>query len=105
MDRSEAVRVVESGSVQPRGDVEPRGTARPLGITEDSRGIIDPARMQQWVTLHRYPPGPELSGVIECFWAVSYRVPPGRVHTQQLLLDRFINGTGHEKKNKKIARD
>ena len=91
MDRSEVVSVVESGGVQPRDDTGPRGTARPLGITEDSRGIIDPARMQQWVTLHRYPPGPELSGVIECFWAVSYRVPPGRVHTQQLITHPAVN--------------
>ena len=91
MDRSEAVSAVESGGVQPRDDAGPRGTARPLGITEDSRGIIDPARMQQWVTLHRYPPGPELSGVIECFWAVSYCVPPGRVHTQQLITHPAVN--------------
>jgi len=75
---------------EPR-DVEPRDVDQPLGIAENSRGIIDPARMQELVTLNRYPPGPVLSGVIECFWAVSYRLPPGQVHTQQLITHPAVN--------------
>lgn len=51
----------------------------------DLRGIIDPAAMQRLVTLHRYPAGEVLDGVVDWFWAVSWRLPSGAQHVQPVL--------------------
>lgn len=52
---------------------------------EDTRGIIDPARMREVATLHRYPPGEALDGLVDWFWAVTWALPDGAVHVQPVL--------------------
>lgn len=51
----------------------------------DARGILNPNRMRQLVALNRYPAGRDLDGLVEWFWAVTWTLPPGTVHTQQVL--------------------
>jgi AraC-like DNA-binding protein len=57
----------------------------PEPAERDSRGIIDPALLLQRVRLTRYPVGPELAGLVEWLWAVSWDLPPGLIHRQQVL--------------------
>jgi AraC-like DNA-binding protein len=64
---------------------------RSPSTAQDSRGIIDPGRFQQRVTLTRFPPGPALAGLIEFFWLVSYQLPEGTVHSQQLITHPCVN--------------
>jgi AraC-like DNA-binding protein len=52
---------------------------------QDTRGIIDPATMRRHATLNRYPAGPDLEGIVDWFWAVRWRLPPGAVHVQPVL--------------------
>jgi AraC-like DNA-binding protein len=41
--------------------------------------------LQRLVCLTRFPPGPGLAGLVDRFWAVEWELPPGTVHTQQVL--------------------
>jgi AraC-like DNA-binding protein len=63
----------------------------PPPVSQDSRGIIDPALLRERLTLNRYPPGPALEGLIDRFWVVSWRLPEGMVHTQQVLTHPCAN--------------
>ncbi len=54
-------------------------------LDQDSRGIIDPGLLRERVALTRYPPGPELAGLIEFFWVVTYHLPAGLLHRQQII--------------------
>ena len=60
-------------------------------LAQDSRGIVDPGQFQERVTLDRYPPDPALAGLIEFFWVVSYQLPAGVVHSQQLITHPAVN--------------
>jgi AraC-like DNA-binding protein len=60
-------------------------------MDQDSRGILDPARMRRVVTLNRYPAGPALAGLVEWFWAVAGSLPPGQVHVQRTLTHPGVN--------------
>jgi AraC-like DNA-binding protein len=51
----------------------------------DTRGIIDPADMARYAVLHRYPVGDGLEGLVDWFWAVSWHLPDGQTHVQQVL--------------------
>jgi AraC-like DNA-binding protein len=51
----------------------------------DTRGIVDPARMLSLVDFHRYPVGESLDGLVAWFWAVSWALPDGVEHTQEVL--------------------
>ncbi len=51
----------------------------------DTRGIVDPETMSRYVDFARYPAGPELEGIIDWFWSVSWHLPPGHVHEQRIL--------------------
>jgi AraC-like DNA-binding protein len=64
---------------------------KPPPVSQDSRGIIDPARLRERLTLNRYPPGPALEGLIDRFWVVSWQLPEGLVHTQQVLTHPCAN--------------
>lgn len=65
---------------------------RPLPpVSEDSRGIIDPGRLQERVALERYAPGPALAGLVDCFWVVSYALPAGLLHVQRILPHPCVN--------------
>ncbi len=56
-----------------------------FGIPDDTRGIVDPATMMRFVDFARYPAGDALSGLIEWFWSVSWDLPTGAIHNQQVL--------------------
>jgi AraC-like DNA-binding protein len=65
--------------------------AKGPSVAQDSRGIVDPGQFQEKVTLNRYPPGPALGGLIEFFWVVSYELPEGVVHSQQVITHPCVN--------------
>ncbi|MFV0260149.1 MAG: helix-turn-helix domain-containing protein [Acidimicrobiales bacterium] len=54
-------------------------------VPDDTRGIVDPAAMFEVVAFRRYPAGPALTGLVEWFWSVSWALPAGQVHHQQVL--------------------
>ncbi len=54
-------------------------------LPADTRGILDPAEMMQWVEFDRSPSGPALDGVVEWCWSVAWDLPDGRTHDQQVL--------------------
>lgn len=60
-------------------------TSEPEPVERDSRGILDPWLLRQRVSLTRYPPSPALAGLVDRFWAVSWDLPAGAVHRQQVL--------------------
>ncbi len=70
--------------------VRPDQSLDPIA-SRDSRGILDPGRFRERVTLTRYLPGPALAGLIEFFWVVSYQLPEGMVHSQQLITYPCVN--------------
>lgn len=53
--------------------------------SDDLRGIVDPADMLRYVSFERAEAGPVLDGVIEWFWSVSWDLPTGQTHRQQVL--------------------
>ncbi len=72
------------------------GRPGPEPVQRDSRGILDPWLLRQRVRLHRYPAGPALAGLVDWFWAVSWDLPPGTVHRQQVLTHPGANiSVGH----------
>ena len=54
-------------------------------VPDDTRGIVDPAAMLRLVQFARYPAGDELAGLVDWLWSVSWALPPGAVHHQQVL--------------------
>ena len=52
---------------------------------DDTRGIVDPGAMRRIVDFARYPAGDALEGVIDWFWSVSWMLPDGVVHDQEVL--------------------
>jgi AraC-like DNA-binding protein len=61
------------------------GSTGPRPLDDDARGIVDPVRLRQVVTLTRYAAGEVLDGLVDRFWAVRWAVPTGSEHTQQVL--------------------
>lgn len=51
----------------------------------DMRGIVDPDQMLRYVDFDRQPAGDVLEGLVEWFWTVSWDMPAGVVHEQQVL--------------------
>jgi len=71
-------------------------SSRPDPVEQDSRGILDPWLLRQRVRLTRYPAGPALAGLVDRFWAVSWDLPPGTAHRQQVLTHPGANfSVGH----------
>jgi AraC-like DNA-binding protein len=71
-------------------------TVGPKQLEEDSRGILDPGLLRQRVRFTRYPVSPPLVGLIDYFWAVTWDLPAGTVHTQALLTHSGCNlSVGH----------
>ncbi|MHB8313019.1 MAG: helix-turn-helix domain-containing protein [Candidatus Dormibacteria bacterium] len=65
-------------------------------VAQDSRGILDPWLLRQRVSLTRYPPGPDLQGLVDHFWAVQWDLPEGVVHRQRVLTHPAANlSVGH----------
>ena len=54
-------------------------------LPDDTRGIVDPAVMGRYATLRRYPAGEQLSGIVDWFWSVTWHLPEGVSHDQQVL--------------------
>jgi len=68
----------------------------PPPVERDSRGILDPWLLRQRVRLTRYPPTPALDGLVDRFWAVTWDLPEGTVHQQQVLTHPGANlSVGH----------
>lgn len=57
----------------------------PGPLPDDTRGILDPARMGEVVTLRRHDPGPGLEGVVDWLWSVEWGLPDGLTHRQEVL--------------------
>jgi AraC-like DNA-binding protein len=71
-------------------------SSAPEPVERDSRGILDPWLLRQRVRLTRYPPTPALDGLVDRFWAVSWDLPPGAAHRQQILTHPGANlSVGH----------
>ena len=60
-------------------------------VDQDSRGILDPWLLRRRVQLTRYPPGAQLDGLIDHFWAVRWDLPTGVQHRQQVLTHPSAN--------------
>jgi AraC-like DNA-binding protein len=54
-------------------------------VPDDTRGILDPVEMMRHVDFSRSPAGDALDGLVEWFWSVTWELPDGRVHDQQVL--------------------
>ena len=54
-------------------------------VPRDTRGIIDPDTMMRHVDFVRYPAGEGLDGIVDWFWSVSWQLPEGAEHRQQVL--------------------
>lgn len=68
----------------------------PGRVEQDSRGILDPGLLRKRVRLTRYPATAALEPVIDRFWAVSWDLPDGVVHHQQVLTHPGANiSVGH----------
>jgi AraC-like DNA-binding protein len=71
-------------------------TVGPKQLEQDSRGILDPGLLRQRVRFTRYPVSPPLAGLIDHFWAVTWDLPAGTIHTQTLLTHPGCNlSVGH----------
>lgn len=54
-------------------------------LNPDTRGILAPAAMRRAVEFERFPPREELAGLVDWLWSVSFDLPPGAVHRQDVL--------------------
>ncbi len=66
-------------------------TGQPAPVERDSRGILDPWLLRQRLALTRYPPGPELDGLVDHFWAIRWHLPNGQQHRQEVLTHPVAN--------------
>ncbi|MGO3328604.1 helix-turn-helix domain-containing protein [Gordonia sp. (in: high G+C Gram-positive bacteria)] len=60
-------------------------------FADHTRGILQPARMFRVVEFDRYPPPPELEGLVEWFWSVRWDLPAGESHRQPVLATPAVN--------------
>lgn len=49
----------------------------PDALDANSRGILDPGRMREHVDFVRVDPGERLRGIVQWFWAVTWRIQEG----------------------------
>lgn len=61
------------------------------GLDEDSRGVLDPATLQRFVTLDRFSPGAALDGLIDWFWAVRWDLPVDQRFASKVLSQPGVN--------------
>lgn len=57
----------------------------------DTRAILYPGQMRQWVTLERLPVGPQWVGILDWAWSVTWEVPPGESYAQDVLSLPAVN--------------
>lgn len=60
-------------------------------MPDDTRGIVNPARMLRHVSFARYPVPAELEGLIAFGWSVEWDLPTGFTHSQQVLPFPTVN--------------
>ncbi len=60
-------------------------------VDQDSRGIIEPSEFRRRYQLNRHPAGDALEGLVSWFWVVTWALPPGATHTQELLTHPCAN--------------
>jgi AraC-like DNA-binding protein len=57
----------------------------PAPVGQDSRGILDPVRLQERMTLSRHAAPPALAELIDWIWAVEWDFEPGESFRQDVL--------------------
>jgi AraC-like DNA-binding protein len=62
-------------------------------IARSDRGILDPERMRQSVEHQRFAPPSELAGIVDWIWTVSWRLPAGTTHRQDVVPSPSVNIT------------
>lgn len=72
------------------GDDRPDGH-RHGDPSSDTRGILDPLELQQYVELQRFPAGEALAGIVDWFWSVRWDLPPGRSYRSRVLSHPSVN--------------
>ncbi len=60
-------------------------------VEADSRGLVDPATALEHFTLDRRAPAPPVARFIDRYWFVSWDLPPGAVHYQEVVLHPVVN--------------
>lgn len=63
----------------------------PEPVERDSRGILDPMRLGDRIRLRRHPSTPALEGLVDRFWTVTWDLPPGVRHRQEVLTHPSAN--------------
>lgn len=59
--------------------------------TENLRGVVGKARAQQRFLLERFYPSKDLKQFIEHYWLISWDLPEGTPHTQQVISHPCVN--------------
>lgn len=57
----------------------------------DTRGILDPGELQQYVELQRFPVEEPLAGIVDWLWSVHWALPPGRSYRSRVLSHPSVN--------------
>ncbi|MGZ4718742.1 MAG: DUF6597 domain-containing transcriptional factor, partial [Acidimicrobiales bacterium] len=60
-------------------------------IEQDSRGILDPNAAQATFRLDRFDPSPEVARFVDRYWVVSWELPAGTTHEQEVLTHPAVN--------------
>lgn len=75
-------------------DIADRNSARTGGRGDpgaDTRGILDPGELRQYVELQRFPAEESLTGIVDWFWSVHWTLPPGRSYRSRVLSHPSVN--------------
>lgn len=57
----------------------------------DTRAILHPGQMRQWVTLERFPVPSQWAGILDWAWSVTWVVPAGESFAQDVLSLPAVN--------------
>ncbi len=65
--------------------------SEPPDPSEDTRAILHPARMAEYVRLERFPVPTATDGIFDWAWSVSWNLPPGERLAQDVLSLPAVN--------------